>query len=1635
MSAQDFPVQVTTIVTPPYSLYLSDYASPESNALQVMVQLKELDRPEYRVKLRITIEGQGITLRTKPSYVPRALVLQGGIPEMLTGPDLSGYLNPNNLDFLGTTQQAFMRTGMFPEGFYTFKIEVLDYARNVVVSNAGLGNAFIILNDPPLINLPFNNDKVIATDPQNIIFSWTPRHSASPNAAFSTEYEFTLVELYPANRNPNDAIRASNSIYVTQTSSTSLNYGIIEPLLIPGRKYAFRIRAFDTNGKDLFKNNGYSEVHVFQYGDACIAPTNVKAEALDPARIKITWDTQDIFTNHGVQFRREGATDWEEQKTLTNALIIPGLQGNTTYEYAVHGICGTVHGSLSPRSTVLTPSADTAAFACGAPVPEIQLNTIPLQRPLGVFDVIKTADFDIILTEVTANADGTSYKGLGRAMIPWFKYAGVRVKFSNIQVNEDKRVYSGNVTTIYTKDSRFVLSADLSGSSINVDSIPDSGAPPAFNGIDTVLTVPVTDISLPTPESPVIVVLLEDGQTVEIPRERNEEGTFKDTRITDANGDTWTVDSAGRIQQGPNVAPPDALASRDSVNFQVNFAVVDNQFYGFDRKHYVDVPTDKISLNNQDYWIAWKSVETGRQDYVSATATGKNVFPESVGFKTQNGPVVAEPGSSAAIKRVSVMGLVNEQVESLTAYVRVQAPGQEQAEEVEVGRLNVKAYDKVLKKLIVVPVNGATAPAASTISEELNKIYAQAVVGWDVTVEAGITVGEEMITGLDTGESDILASFPEKMLSFVRTFRNDVSRFVDGDAYYIFLVNSPDATSEGFMPFKRQFGFVFTNKATNIITTIAHELGHGAFRLRHTFSPEAKLANEGSTQNLMDYTNPNGRELKKYQWDLVRSPENINGWFEDDEESAYTDNTYSQKVFQQIRCAFLNNETKISKLDKAGAFASTTDSYGEVTLIINDKPITVNRTPWVQTNKQEGSGSKIVYYTLYELNYGGLLIKAKKYNDQNKTEEKLTRLQDYLFPSDVNAVKTDINNVVNQLNHKVTLSNSDLEALRGIANCGAQYFTVDQKFKLITKICEQNSLTETYEDLILDILDNYQGDGKVYANEIIEQFEANPYLIRRLFYGLDNITFFYGNENNFNRFIQFIYTLWSQSDYSNATQYTYQPYVIGGAASPYTLAYKSSLFFPTTEYSIREISDNVSLSIVTHTPEGDRSGQLRYKPFQPVYFVTEKNKSILAPAADIPAIMVAGIIRTNDYEKAFTSITLLVDAGLTVSAFGNLAKLRYLKNIQSAVRITLAGIEFGSTALDILLNYTELCVDDELCQALREYNFYLQIGLLSGEALSAVYRSQLQAFKVKAAEKYAEKRSKIVTKYGEQSNEIKALDEHLGVLAKGGDEVASLRKLTNKASSIEIPWKSLDDRNIIWVNPNNNTLHTAKTFANETGASLYDAVLEGGYYVKLDLNDGRVLLGNTSGNYHAFGIIEDASLGTFKSSVLNVTDDVFNSKLGTFLGDHANKLKVLSGATSRSLTIAGKTVNLSSSKVNTFLGRFRPDIKNLFNELGSYKNVGLGETPGGINLLNKPDYYYDASTWWNAYNKPWLDKAISRADDIYLATIPQKADDIIKDGKLLGAYAEELNYLVQKNYKPTNLTSDQWNAIKTWLGY
>src|SRR5690349_9093398 len=64
---------------------------------------------------------------------------------------------------------------------------------------------------------------------------------------------------------------------------------------------------------------------------------------------------------------------------------------------------------------------------------------------------------------------------------------------------------------------------------------------------------------------------------------------------------------------------------------------------------------------------------------------------------------------------------------------------------------------------------------------------------------------------------------------------------LEDDNYYLFLVpKGTNTTENGYMPRSKQCGFIFMDAEEKdpmkTVRAMAHELGHGAFTLKHTFA-------------------------------------------------------------------------------------------------------------------------------------------------------------------------------------------------------------------------------------------------------------------------------------------------------------------------------------------------------------------------------------------------------------------------------------------------------------------------------------------------------------------------------------------------------------------------------------------------------------------------------------------------------------------------------------------------------------------------------------------------------------------------------------------------------------------------------
>ncbi|HXO76914.1 MAG TPA: hypothetical protein VN824_16785, partial [Puia sp.] len=100
--AQIYPVQLSTLVSPPYSIYLPDYASPGGEKLRLVLLQRDLTVQGYRVRFDMKVQVNGVTImQTSRSAMPPPITLQPGIPTVLGGSDLSWYVQPQNLEFGG----------------------------------------------------------------------------------------------------------------------------------------------------------------------------------------------------------------------------------------------------------------------------------------------------------------------------------------------------------------------------------------------------------------------------------------------------------------------------------------------------------------------------------------------------------------------------------------------------------------------------------------------------------------------------------------------------------------------------------------------------------------------------------------------------------------------------------------------------------------------------------------------------------------------------------------------------------------------------------------------------------------------------------------------------------------------------------------------------------------------------------------------------------------------------------------------------------------------------------------------------------------------------------------------------------------------------------------------------------------------------------------------------------------------------------------------------------------------------------------------------------------------------------------------------------------------------------------------
>ncbi len=892
-AAQDYyPVHATVQVLPPYSLYLSDYSNGFRDRLVITLYNRDLQQQTLDCRLRLRISNtSGFCIESRDEVPQRSITVEPNVPLRLTSQDIAPYLQTGNVKQTGT-----LRNGRLPEGMMTFSVQVVEQHTGRILSPWASGRAWLETKKPPMLVMPGKDETVAFADPQHILFRWYPQHQGLSGV----EYELHIREMLDNCQNPAAQYDSGVEVFTTKTRQTLYNYSNIDPELIPGHTYAWKVRAVAMDGIDevgVFDNDGYSEAGWFRLVRGCDAPVIDRAEA-GYRKLDLGWHGSADDMRYTVQYSTEkenGSYNWKDTTTIDNETTLYGLTPGATYSYRVGALCSATGKPVySQIGTVQIPNRDSISAAnCGV-APVYKELSKERKTDLKVGDRVTVGgDYTMLITELNSKGNGV-YGGKGRLTFTWVFFVGLEVTFDDLVVNTDGYQIDGTVNTVYDGTNTNIA---------NLDQLSDGGvnnreSRMSADGRSTLMNFsvpPMPRSDLSEDGGSVIVYDLSGApHTIEIPKNAGG-GQSIPFSLTDKDGNTWRFESCDSVVtdsltgnqktvHGITMSKLDAVSgfSKDKLSDKVKarIAFMNGGDYAFDDlsgryysrssklgKDYLD----KSGLGDGTY-APWKLVPMGKSDKIKAglNPTKIDIDIASVRFVDADGhDLESSYDSDNAVWTVSLTAAATE-----GNYYNVYAvakPKDGKGSYQTIGKLFVVSYKTTKADIVLLPVekhdgdisklNAEVSDIFATCGVEINITESDALVGntgWDLNGDGKLSLTNDAETDnvKRSAEMKALEDIVKSMPGY------------DKNALYLVYVpkgsKSSGADVEGNWGRGRQIGYVFEKLE---VRTVAHEVGH-AFTLQHTFDRQyGGNETRGKTDNLMDYTA--GTQLDAFQWEIL----------------------------------------------------------------------------------------------------------------------------------------------------------------------------------------------------------------------------------------------------------------------------------------------------------------------------------------------------------------------------------------------------------------------------------------------------------------------------------------------------------------------------------------------------------------------------------------------------------------------------------------------------------------------------------------------------------------------------------------------------------------------------------------------
>ncbi len=1344
VSGQRFPVNVIPQVNPPAPINFYNYADATTinSPLRVQLLLSDITINNRQIKLRVSFKGRGINFQSTEFVSGAApLFIQGGTPLVLTNAELAPYFEFQNLQGINPSTYG---QGI-PEGNYQFCFEVFDFITGNRLSEKGCATTYIFRNDPPILNLPLNATNIEPKLVDNIVFQWTPRNINVSNV----EYELSIVEIWDDTIDPQTAFLSSPPIFETTTRANAYVYGPADPQLLPDKRYAWQIRAKALQGAEeigLFKNEGKSEVFWFSRTEPCDPPENVYAEAKGISKINVFWDEDPAtYTEYVIAYRENDKPNaqWFTMRTNSGWATVWDLKPGTTYEYKVKAKCKYQYSEYSEEQLITTATAqdETANYNCGIVPDEIAINNREPYQGIQVGDRITAGDFVVTITGIESESGGR-LSGTGYVSIPYLELARFGVTYKNILVNTDKQLAEGEIVTLY--DSAFgdgeQLDVDL-----NLDLVElINGDDEEVNYVDVAFDI--TNIRVNQDGATVV----SDANGVEhvIPG-------AEDAVIRDADGTAWSVSEDGEIQQGHMAeggmvteSNTTGITDGEVVELTANGVVIDflpSGFYSYDQaldqypsglsKEY-----ETIQLSNGDeYKVAYKAIsKINGEDFVKAavTITNPDITSKDIVFKTKKGIEVDADWKGNEVT-LSLKRKFDYATEEILATV---VPKDKSSKYAVAGKLNLThlGSDKTANvKVVIVPVNGAN--MVSRLGEKINKIYNKVGVNFDITISNAVTVPQNAwdINGngvLDVGDSGIVSHYTDEEKAINAYVKEQIN--YNDNVYYIFATNLQlsETSQSGFMPLKKQYGFVFSE--TNQARTIAHELGHGVFGLEHPFVEYG--SSQGSTDLLMDYNN--GTKLTHLDWKKIHAPGLQLYLFQDDEDGA-SNNVLAgkkekvEKILKYIKKRYngveedftwktfikapRNGRNVPKAINLNGAYKFNLDGK-ELSFKLEDQPsfenLQINVVPGNEVFEIKKSTTALVfdagvYYELViKTDKDNFVFKFDHHDDietfcnylkinretsheapyaSNYSVKIIDYLNDEFFPEDGIFQNVDCNNIDTYFSE---IPSSYLSYIHD------SNFISNEKLWLAFSAllsCSVNDKGVSEEDAVITIMEALgKRAPEAFLSKLKSEKIDGDIAFRKLYSRIDN----WGGGDNFTKFINVLHKAWKKTGFATNAVHDI-PYQNEQTLGFYFSDYKLS--FEKLETTVR-FSEKAT-TVVAGPGTGSGDGMYTnynylgsYDIYDPIRLV--KYQDVVSPGfaveeTAIPMFVLKAIAENASTSNTDRGVNFAFEAALTASGVGNIAKLRHLAKLGKLDDLVqaLQGADAMVSSVNLMLKYSTLC--------------------------------------------------------------------------------------------------------------------------------------------------------------------------------------------------------------------------------------------------------------------------------------------------------------------------------------------------------